>query len=78
MPKFINTFIEGLDRDTVPTNYSNKNYYNARNFSIVVAEDLSSATLTNDKGVTSIITYEHVDGRRIVGFCEFSDRLVIS
>ena len=77
MPKFVNTFIGGLDKDTAPTSYSNKNYYNARNFSIVVAEDLSSATLTNDKGVTTVMTYEHADGRTIVGLCEFSDSLVI-
>lgn len=78
MPKFVNTFIGGLDRDTVPTSYGNKNYYNARNFSIVVAEDLSSATLTNDKGVTTKLTYDVSNAsKKIVGFTKTSTSIVL-
>ena len=73
MPKFINTFTGGMDRDTAPTSYKNTNYYNARNFSIVVAEDLSSATLTNTKGVSVVLScrstlYGH--SLRIVGITD--------
>ena len=53
MAKLTNTFSEGLDKDTVVTSYKNTHYYDARNFSVVVAEDLSSATLTNTKGVST-------------------------
>ena len=78
MPKHINTFSGGLDRDTVPTSYKNTNYYNAKNFSIVVAEDLSSATLTNTKGVTVKITdYNANASRNIVGLSEINNSMVV-
>jgi hypothetical protein len=78
MPKFVNTFSGGLDRDTVPTSYSNKKYYNARNFSIVVAEDLSSATLTNTKGVTlRMVDVNGASNRSIIGIGEIADNLVV-
>ena len=78
MPKFTNTFVGGLDRDTVPTNYDNKKYYNAKNFSIVVAEDLSSATLTNTKGISSKFIDLNPEGnRKIVGICSTSISLII-
>ena len=78
MPKFINTFSGGLDRDTVPTSYKSNNYYYAKNFSIIVAEDLSSATLTNTKGVTfRIVDYNANSSRSIVGLCEIDDSMVI-
>ena len=78
MPKHINTFSGGLDRDTVPTSYKNTNYYNAKNFNIVVAEDLSSATLTNTKGVTVKITdYNSSASRTIVGLSEINSSMVV-
>ena len=78
MPRHINTFTGGLDRDTVPTMYKNTTYYNAKNFSIVVAEDLSSATLTNTKGVSVKITdYTSNANRTIVGLCEIDDSMII-
>jgi len=84
MPKIINTFAEGLDKDTVPTSYSNKNYYDARNFSIVVAEDLSSATLSNTKGVTlkfrctgTAHSPTNSTEAKIVGITELGEYLII-
>lgn len=75
--RFVNTFSGGLDKDTIPTSYKPNNYYDARNFSIVVAEDLSSATLTNTKGVTTTITYDTGTTRKIVGLVETPTTLVI-
>ena len=75
--RFVNTFSGGLDKDTIPTSYKPNNYYDARNFSIVVAEDLSSATLTNTKGVTTTITYDAGTTRKIVGLVETPTTLVI-
>lgn len=75
--RFVNTFSGGLDKDTTPTSYKPNNYYDARNFSIVVAEDLSSATLTNTKGVTTTITYDAGTTRKIVGLVETPTTLVI-
>jgi len=75
--RFVNTFSGGLDKDTTPTSYKPNNYYDARNFSIVVAEDLSSATLTNTKGVTTTITYDTGTTRKIVGLVETPTTLVI-
>ena len=78
MPKFVNTFSEGLDKDTVPTNYKNTKYYDARNFNIVVAEDLSSATLTNNKGIEHIIKYDNGSTtKKIVGIAETSTTIVL-
>ena len=82
MPKFTNTFTGGLDRDTVPTSYDNKKYYNAKNFSIVVAEDLSSATLTNTKGITVRCMdtgngFADSSSRRIVGLGEINDSILV-
>ena len=77
MAKHINTFLEGIDKDTVVTSYKNTHYYDARNFDIVVAEDLSSATLTNSKGVTTKLIYDvnNVD-KKIVGFGETSISII--
>lgn len=78
MPKFVNTFSEGLDKDTVPTSYKNTKYYDARNFNIVVAEDLSSATLTNNKGIEHIIKYDNGSTtKKIVGIAETSTTIVL-
>ena len=80
MPRFTNTFSGGLDRDTVPTSYKNNNYYYAKNFSIVVADDLSPATLTNTKGITTRLTLTPLsmyDVATIVGVASIDDSLVI-
>ena len=42
MAQIINSFTKGLDMDINPLMYDNENYYYARNFRLVVDEELST------------------------------------
>lgn len=46
----INSYLQGLDKDTSPMKYSNQKYYHLENFRIVTAEGSSTAALENEKG----------------------------
>ena len=69
MQEFTNTFLEGLDRDSPFTSYSNKRYYSATNMRFISDTTAASGTLTNMPAfdvITDILGYDIV-GNAIVG-----------
>ena len=81
MAEHINTFTKGLDTDTNPLKFSNEHYFYAKNFRLLVDDDLSSLTLTNGKGIELMFTtYDDSsvsETKKIVGACELDGYLII-
>jgi len=72
MPKLFNTYIEGMDRDTSFSHYSNKRYYNARNMRPIDSSDMSFSELKTVLG-NSATGIDFGSGRKIIGYGEFRD-----
>lgn len=81
MAQIINSFTKGLDMDVNPLMYDNENYYYARNFRLVVDEELSTLTLTNGKGLSlKFVTYNASSIEEectIIGACELDTYIII-
>lgn len=60
MPTHINTFSEGLDRDTSKNKYPNTKYYNAENLRVTSTDELSNGALVNVKGNSELFTFDSI------------------
>jgi hypothetical protein len=75
--KTVNSFNEGMDRDTSFTKYDPNNYYDAENLRIVIDEGGKSGTLNNIKGDTLDFILTDGEDYEITSHCISHDYLVI-
>lgn len=66
MPGTRNTYIEGLDRDTSYEKFSNKKYYNARNFKVTTHRELSVGSLEVEKGNDLRFSIPNVTSSKVI------------
>lgn len=77
MEKFINTYIEGMNKDVSPNKYSNKQYYDLKNMRLITDDSagLSSGSLVNIKGNSLAITLP--DNGTILGSTQLRGELIL-
>jgi hypothetical protein len=62
----VNTFIEGLDRDTAISKYSNKKYYDANNMRLFTGDGVSYGNIENEKGNVASFNFPDNSGYYIL------------
>lgn len=78
MTKMINTFAQGLDRDSSKNKYDNNHYYDARNLRPVTQEGLSGGAIENIKGTQYRLNVDPGSvGHRICGDVVLGEYLVL-
>lgn len=77
MAQFINTFSQGLDKDSSKNRYDDVHYFDAKNIRVVTKEGLSSGAIENILGNVKRVYCNNVKNHYIVGYCTLRDNIIL-